>query len=284
MKKNSTLSKKLKSYSALAGTVTAVVASANAQVVYTDVAPDVTVNGNQSAYALDLDNDGNADFLFVTVDTTISSVGVKRVAALPYQSGNAMAATTSAGPNATYIYPLALAAGQTVDANMSWNSGSVQSMASQFVFSTGTGSFGNWIGATDKYLPLRFIMGGANHYGWARFDVASTSDQFTIKDYAYDGTAETAVVTGAQSAGISNIHAIDLAIYSFENTINLAFATHEAANGIVTVTNVLGQEIKNVTINSQIMHIDMSDVVAGTYFVVVKQNNGIVATKKVSIN
>jgi len=291
MKKNSTLSKKLKNYSALAGTVTAAVAGANAQIIYTDVNPDVTVNGNLSGYALDLDNDANADFLFATVDTIVvgstASITVKRVVALPYQSGNAIAGSTSVGSNATYIYPLALNNGDGIGAAMSWHSGTsnAQSMASFLSNGSNSASFGNWLGVTDKYIPLRFMIGGANHYGWARFDVVSSADQFTIKDYAYNGTADGGLQAGAQSgSAVGSVKTFEVAAYAFGKNVNVVFANSSLAHGVVSISNVMGQEVKASNINSQIMHIDMSDVAAGTYFVTVKQDNGTVTTKKVFID
>ena len=61
---NKSLIKKIKNYSAAAGSVVAAT-SASGQIIYTDVNPDLTVSGNMHAYMLDLDNDANADFLFL---------------------------------------------------------------------------------------------------------------------------------------------------------------------------------------------------------------------------
>src|ERR1043165_1577984 len=68
MKKANTLSEKLKSYSLLAGSMFASSVAAG-QIIYTDVNPDVELGGAvplsftyDSAYALDLNNDGTVDF------------------------------------------------------------------------------------------------------------------------------------------------------------------------------------------------------------------------------
>ena len=59
MKENSSLDSKLKKYASIAGSITAVVGTASAQVNYTDLNPDVLVTGQNSNYVLDLNGDGS---------------------------------------------------------------------------------------------------------------------------------------------------------------------------------------------------------------------------------
>ena len=60
MKKKSTLSQKLLSYSALVSAVLAGSKEADAQILYTDISPDDTTNV-PGVYLLDLNNDGVID-------------------------------------------------------------------------------------------------------------------------------------------------------------------------------------------------------------------------------
>lgn len=64
MKINSSLAKKLKAYSALAGVVAVAPMAVNAQIIYTNVEPDTVVNFPDGVYNLDLNNDGIIDFEF----------------------------------------------------------------------------------------------------------------------------------------------------------------------------------------------------------------------------
>jgi len=57
----STLNKKIKGYSTLAGSLLAMANVADGQIVYTDIA-DVTVSGDGASYDLDLNNDGTVDY------------------------------------------------------------------------------------------------------------------------------------------------------------------------------------------------------------------------------
>jgi len=245
------------------------------------------------AYMLDLDNDANADFLFLTYDTTIVtsslSIGLKAVAAMPYQSGNAVGGTYSSAFSTNVAK--ALNNGVLVDPSLNWmigtgtGSSSVMLMAlAETIPGYGTINAGQFSGTTDKFTGLRFTTNGNTYYGWARFDVAQSSNQFTIKDYAYNGQPNGAILTGAQFNNTINLKPVEVAAYAFGNKVNIVFGNASEANGTVLITDVTGHELKSENINAQIMHIDMSDVAAGTYFVSVKQSNGTVTTKKVFID
>ena len=111
--KKTTLSKKIKSYSALAGSIIAVGASADAQVVYMDVAPDVTVNTSGGFYNLDLNADGTTDFKLVTNSVSTSGYIYDYVAVMPSQAMNAV--DTIAGG-----YAEALSAGAGICGTSLW--------------------------------------------------------------------------------------------------------------------------------------------------------------------
>src|SRR6476646_2644767 len=129
--------KKLKSYSALAGTMIAV-QQLNAQVVYTDIVPDSTVATDGGMYNLDLNNDGTFVFTFNQTITTSSYYPANKVGV------NALNANMVAGlATGAYIYPSAMNTGDTVSSALTWNIGSSMSMGSYF---GSPYSFGNFLG------------------------------------------------------------------------------------------------------------------------------------------
>jgi len=67
MKPSTLLRKKLSSYSAFTAAVIAGVSQAKAQVIYTNLDPDVNLKFGES-YILDLNNDGITDFSFKVED------------------------------------------------------------------------------------------------------------------------------------------------------------------------------------------------------------------------
>ncbi len=55
---------------------------------------------------------------------------------------------------------------------------------------------GEWIGKTDKYLGLKFLIGNAYHYGWLRINHTEGEEKLAIIDYAYNREAGKAIKAG----------------------------------------------------------------------------------------
>jgi len=280
MKKNSTLNKKLKSYSALAGTFVAAATTADAQVVYTDVIPDATV-ASGATYDLDLNNDGTADFQFQMAAGTYSGTFYYVPITVPYKiamivpmAGNAI--DTLAGGAKAH------AAGEILNSASGWEDDSGAPYQLLGVEATGFYSGGNFLAQSDKFLGLRFKISGVDHYGWARIDLSADASSMTLKDYAYDGTA-TSIITGATTTGIDESQALANAVTVFAADNTITVNMHNAApEGVVIVTNTLGQEIANMNITDALMHIPVNGASTGIYFVTVNQANA-KFTKKVII-
>jgi hypothetical protein len=63
-------------------------------------------------------------------------------------------------------------------------------------------SSGQWLNVRDRFLGLRFEIGGETHFGWARISVQSvhgTSITATLLGYAYEATAGKAITAGRTS-------------------------------------------------------------------------------------
>jgi hypothetical protein len=174
-----------------------------------------------------------------------------------------------------------LNAGDTVKPALQFNLGANQSMGSYF----GAASYyGNWLGATDKYLGLSFIVGPSSYYGWARLDVDSTASQFIIKDYAYNATPNAYIIAGETGVGIHENTLNDaLSIYSSDKNVFINYRKEFPNNSAnVKITDVLGKNIYEGTLTNRETKINLNEAKTGIYFVTVIQNNG-VFTKKVHI-
>ncbi|MFI5135519.1 MAG: hypothetical protein ACHQD9_06675, partial [Chitinophagales bacterium] len=94
-----------------------------------------------------------------------------------------------------------------ISANQSWNNGG--SMRKHFydlferlggcntsssTFNLNVESFGNWKNANDKFLGVRVLKDNHYYYGWVRLSVGAHS--FTVKDYALNLTADSAILAG----------------------------------------------------------------------------------------
>ncbi|MBP9083558.1 MAG: T9SS type A sorting domain-containing protein [Bacteroidia bacterium] len=182
-------------------------ASANAQIIYTDVNPDSTITCLGSActksYNVDLNNDGVSDY-------SISSVrngNICQHGGLVYRSSvsvsalntNAVVAVTST------TYPLAMSFNNVISSGLSLS-------ASGFVFNKywgncGTGTLNLWPNSVDRYLGLKLIVGTNTYYGWARMQVVFGSQPtFTIKDYAYNTIPNQPIRAGETSCATPTVY------------------------------------------------------------------------------
>jgi hypothetical protein len=265
---------KLKSYSALAGTMIAA-GTADSQIIYTDISPDVMVNTDGGSYELDLNNDGTFDFTFnqIIFPGGSSSSAYNKVGVTPLNSN--MVAASTAG---NYVYPLAMNAGDSIKSSLSWNVGTSQSMGSYWGANY---TYGNWPGVNNKYIGLKLDVAGTIYYGWARLDVVPLSTSFTIKDYAFMSIADQPIAAGSLTVGIKENQLAGISIFNENRKINIL--TKGITTGTIRVMNNLGQEIISAAQTGNHTIIDLSDANSGIYFVsIVSENKKF--TKKIIIN
>jgi hypothetical protein len=280
MKNTSTLNKKLKSYSALAGSVLAVGSTADAQVVYTDVNPDSVIAMN-TFYELDLNNDGIKDFTLGQFSGTTSGISFNVAYVGPMAALNAIDTAGGSGLAA------AVNSGFSVDSTLNWvdSAGAASGYASLLALAVPilpAYNMGNFLGQTGKFLPLRFDLEGAMYYGWVRLTVPSSATSITVIDYAYRNWPDAPSITGlttdvgiAESALNGHVN-----VFAYNKDITVTLDKNITAEGTITVRNTLGQTIKSVAVTGSEMHIDMKDVKDGAYMVTIAQPSG-AYTKKV---
>ena len=58
---------------------------------------------------------------------------------------------------------------------------------------------GEWSGKIDHFLGIRFKIGDADHFAWARLDV-SVESRGVLKDWAYESSPQTALLTGSSNS------------------------------------------------------------------------------------
>lgn len=276
MEKKSTLNKRLKSYTALAGTLVAANA-ADAQIMYTDVSPDATV-ATGANYQLDLNGDATDDFAFQVTHGTYMYGSI----ALIYDytlvvngPGNATDTASAGGTNAHNC-------GESIGSSLLWDAGnSYGLMALKFGAPFSAYSTGAFLGTGDKSLGFRFDVGGNTHYGWARVNVNAASTLLTIKDYGYQATANTAINTCATPTGLDEELSATTEIFGNANGINVNFG--RTFNGTITVFDVLGNNVAKTTVNGTNALIAMTTPTSGVYLVTVASATGESFTKKLFV-
>jgi hypothetical protein len=279
------LQKRLGKYTAAAAALVGA-AGANAQVVYTNVDPDVSVDaapGVPAGEALDLNNDANPDFALFSGDT-IATTGsrVRYTVVAPYgtaASSNAIAGET---PSA-YDYALALNSGDMINATLNWIA-ATNTMAYNVDSSNPYNE--NWNGVTDKYLGLKFVVAGNTHYGWARLDVDAIGDVWTLKDYAYQSTPDSTILAG-EGGSVNNIGeaAMEQLVHFVNqpnNTVKL-MVNEALTEGVISLVSMNGQTISTGKVNGTEYVVDLNGLTAGIYVINAQFAEGSM-TKKVIVH
>lgn len=192
MKKKSTLSKKLASYSALATIVLAGSKSSDAQILYTDVNPDDTIHV-VGDYLLDLNNDGTIDFHFnLTHKATLSGgtySSVDQIRVVGYGSNSVL--RDPSPPYSSYPYAQVLLSGALIGGSATFSYQDILATNSD-----GYSYWGDWRGVSNAFLGLKLSVNFTTYYGWARLSVDSVCDELIVSDYAVDTVANQAIIAG----------------------------------------------------------------------------------------
>jgi hypothetical protein len=278
MKKN--LQSRISKYTAVAGAVVSA-AGAQAQVVYTDVNPDYSHDAPQNngfaVYPLDLNNDQTVDFVIASRDTVTPNATVRLTLAAPYGAGNAVAGENPAG----YDYALALDINSMVDSTLNWIA-ATNTMA--YNNNSANPYDENWNGVTDKYLGLKFVVGGNTHYGWARLDSYAIGDSIVLKDYAFEATPNVGIMTGNMGASLTETQIENLVkfINKSNNSVQVVL-NGNLTNGVVSVVSSTGQVVSTDAITEKTFSVDMNNLSSGIYMVNVTFNEG-ATTKKIIVH
>lgn len=236
------------------------------QIVYTDI-PDATPS---ASYALDLNNDATVDFI-------IQFDAIDKVMCKP-QNNNFYSGELVGGDH----LPWALSPFDTIcDSLITWYDASTPG-----TMAWGTG-IGHWVGATNKYLALKLIVGTNTYYGWARLDVLATSTSFTIKDYAYESTANACIQAGQTVTGMNET--ISKPVVSIFPNPFISSTTIQTSgnlkNATLIISNSYGQTVKLIkNISGQTLSIARDNLPYGLYFIQLSEENKILAVKKLIIS
>ncbi len=273
-------------------------ASANAQIVYTDVIPDSTMycigNGLPCTqnYDLDLNTDAISDFILTSFHVNPPQIGnetISRVNASPL-NGNAVKDTLVNSD--TVSIPLQLNA--VIDSNLLLNQ-SWQTSGSQILKNGAYGGglandtvWGLWDSLADYYLGLRLLLSGQTHYGWVRLrvDVTNSYASLIVKDYAYNSIPNQPILAGQTVATGINENSFASSVHLFPNpatnhlTIALSSNNKKAE---VSIADITGKVIYTTSATEvQKIEVNTEDFARGIYVVQI-QSADFVGTKKLVI-
>ncbi|HMZ88244.1 MAG TPA: T9SS type A sorting domain-containing protein [Chitinophagales bacterium] len=274
----------LTAYATLAAAVIPMVAPAD--VVYTDVDPDVLVNEPGTGISLDLNGDGTNDFNFFfssansAVFTYFGGLNwyiINGIFAAP-QNDNAIAAFTGSG--GAYAYPYAIGSGINIGPYAGqFLTNPYQTLAYQFYALIGSYLYypifagGDWVfGQEDKFVGLQLAVGDSTYYGWIRLTTDPSNRAFTVKDFAWENNANTSIETFLQPTAITNPELLEVEMYASGNNIIIHLNEDPKNAYLLNVYNLSGQLILQDNILQKDSRI-MVDAPQGMYIVELTGNN-----------
>ncbi len=135
----------------------------------------------------------------------------------------------------------------------------------------------NFTNQTGKYIGFRLVSGSDYLYGWMSVELSgSTAYSFTIKEYAYQTSPNTAINAGETgTVGIVHQKFSEQSISMFPNPANQFVNINQSDNEVIDQLDILNIDGKVVhTINNLEgkSTIDISFLQSGTYIVVAKKN------------
>ncbi|MCB9170034.1 MAG: T9SS type A sorting domain-containing protein [Flavobacteriales bacterium] len=257
-------------YPGMAAAFLAMGASADGQIVYTDVDPDSVLTNEQME--IDFDMDGN-------VDVVIGQVHVSTSGGLVYDlgivAGNVLGGTTNG-----FVYPSVVPNGSPIGpTDPGWqNSVSTGYLAWNAVLSSNVYQGGDWVGQFG-YLGCRFTnTNGDTLYAWVYLQVGGSAQQVTVIDYAYEQIPGMAIAAGDMGTVGVGQRPSPLGVRFYPNPVRdiaeITFPSGTDGEATVRVMNSMGQVLvqKDLSVNatSGTFQLDLSDLPAGTYFMTVR--------------
>jgi hypothetical protein len=266
--------------------------SAQAQITFVDIDPDVVLQ--QSSYTLDLDNNGTNDFVFRQRNyyTGSGSGPIIQAQLRPVNQQGAQNGVISYD-NGQFVYDFAaaLSFGEVVDPSspqqVSFEEAAQIGYASIYadwgLSSSGPYFYGEWVGQ-DAYLGVFFRAGGNMHYGWVAMEVAADGMTMKLKSYAYNETPNTGVVAGSLgTVGLRQTGRKGPLRLSPNPSIGQTAVHFDAPqNGACTVRlvgpsgAVVWQNKFNVTSGPNVLALELGELATGTYVVELQQEDVVV--------
>ncbi len=192
-KKSRKLERELIAYSLAAGAVLLGAAGAKADIIHTDLGPGEVLNYDGATFDIDFDG-GGAEFA-IAFGTSYYRVDVVFITAnASWRGGGGWGTGGGAAAGA-----VALNNGDDVNAGAQWGHNNLTGTTfygnmAYTSFGSGYGSFYN---TSDKYLGVKFEIGGNTHYGWIQVQVAADVTDATITGYAFEDTPDAQITAGA---------------------------------------------------------------------------------------
>lgn len=273
---------RLKQYSAVAGALVAQ-ANVNAQVVATDLNPDVVVDSLHAPYALDFNNDASPELTFFVqhLHGSSSTQGVQftydgGVAGVQMTTGVSLLGANGTGSSSSSFQVSALNSGDTISVAGNFGSSSNAALGLDALVDAGAlGQFpiqqGNFLNQSHKFLGGKIVAGTTTFYGWVELSVNANASQLTIHGYGYQSTPDTQILAGeGANSGLENIALADkVTIIGTPEHVSIN-VTPDVIGSKVSFVSMSGQEVSSSILTDVNNTISFDNLSTGIYQVVVE--------------
>lgn len=261
------LSRRLTHYGALSAAIAGVSGlNAQEQISYTDIVPDYSGTPNPY-YIIDFNGDFTNDLAIFSSSSGIFAYafGSNKVLG-SINSFVASYPSYSIGPyNVGIIYPFALNSDAIISAGQNTWLNYTGFDYGAIVMNASSCSYGLWCDVQDKFIGVQFKIGSNTHYGWARLDIATNGNIWTIKDYAYNVTPNAPILAGqTTSLGVDENTLSKIKIVALHKSIAL-YNLQDATK--YRLFNMTGQEVLKGTTENRNYVIEATALASGIYVV-----------------
>lgn len=275
---------RLKQYTAVAGAIVAQ-GNINAQVVVTDVNPDVVVDSLSAPYALDFNNDANPELNFFVqhISGSSSTQGIQftyegAVAGVNITPGMNLIGAVGTGSSSSSFQLSALNNGDPISSAANFGTSSGNALGVDLLVDAGIlGQLpiqqGNFLNQSNKYLGGKLTAGANSFYGWVELSVNANASQITIHKYAYQSTPNTQILAGEGSnVGLENVALADkVTIVGTPDQVKIN-VTPDLIGSTVSFVSMSGQTLKTEILNDVNNSISYDGIQTGIYQVVVSSS------------
>ncbi len=282
MKKLSSTNKtRLKQYTVVAGAIVAQ-GNINAQVVVTDLNPDVIVDSLSAPYSLDFNNDANPELNFFVqhINGSSSTQGVQftydgAVAGLNITPGMNLIGAPGTGSSSSSFQLTALNNGDPIASAANFGTSANNILGLDMIVDAGLfGQIpiqqGNFLNQSNKYLGGKLTAGANTFYGWVELSVNSNASQITIHKYAYQSTPNTSILAGeGGNSGLEQV-ALENKVTIIGTPENVKInVTPDLIGAAVSIVSMSGQSLKSDVLTDVNNTISFDGISTGIYQVVV---------------
>ena len=222
--------------------------AASSQIFYHDINPDTTINA-WDAFKLKMDpsltgSNGSVDIWFHPFSPKEVVVDCKTDAEVLMNGSN----------------PAALSFGDTIGSSGTWQKTSYDTL--------NKGGYGHWVNEADKYLGVRFNKNGQWHYGWLRLDIDGTPTFFTVKDWAYQTTADVSILAGQETitTGIQTAKNSNGPVVRVSGKMIFIEGSTSLEGCRIIIFNLVGKKVVETSLNTN--KVSLEHLPAGMYGIV----------------